>query len=286
MGPVPNFCVSAEEKSDMTNHNAYRKKLLESYPLRRSVLHSAIQALQLPQGSRGLDAGCGIGQPDILLANAVGLEGHITGLDIVPEFLSLAQTIVEESGFSAQISFQEGNLNHLPFDNNTFDWAWSCDCVGYPTGDILSQLKELARVVKPGGTVAVAAWSSQNLLPGHLLLEARLNAYCSSYIPIVKGKKPEQNFLRALGGFRRASFEEPAVKTFVGDIYAPLDDDIQAALISFFEMLWGEAQSGEPEKDRADYQRLCQPDSPECILNLPDYYAFFTYSMFWGKVPS
>ena len=125
----------------MTNNNDYIKKLLESYPLRKPVLRSAIQSLQLPHGSRGLDAGCGIGQLDLLLADATGLEGHITGIDIVPEFLSLARTIVEESEFSAQISYQEGNLFHLPFDNNTFDWAWSCDCVGYPTGDILSQLK-------------------------------------------------------------------------------------------------------------------------------------------------
>jgi ubiquinone/menaquinone biosynthesis C-methylase UbiE len=269
----------------MTNNNDYIKKLLESYPLREPVLRSAIQALQLPHGSRGLDAGCGIGQLDFLLADAVGPEGHITGIDIVPEFISLARTIVEDSEFSAQISYQEGNLFHLPFDNNTIDWAWSCDCVGYPTGNILAQLKELARVVKPGGTVAVAAWSSQNLLPGYPLLEARLNSYCSSYVPIVKGKKPELNFLRALGWFRKAGFEASTVKTFVGDIHAPLDDAIRTALISFFEMLWGEPQRGEPEIDRADYLRLCQPDSPEFILNHPEYYAFFTYSMFWGKVP-
>ena len=35
----------------------------------------------------------------------------------------------------------------------------------------------------------------------------------------------------------------------------------------------------------AEFQRLCQPDSPDFILNLPDYYAFFTYTMFYGKVP-
>ena len=32
-------------------------------------------------------------------------------------------------------------------------------------------------------------------------------------------------------------------------------------------------------------QRLCEPGSADFILDLPDYYAFFTYSMFWGQVP-
>jgi demethylmenaquinone methyltransferase/2-methoxy-6-polyprenyl-1,4-benzoquinol methylase len=64
-----------------------------------------------------------------------------------------------------------------------------------------------------------------------------------------------------------------------------LSDDIRNALISLFEMLWGEPQPEVSQKDWAEYERLCQPESPEFILNLSDYYAFFTYSMFRGKIP-
>ncbi|GAI17957.1 unnamed protein product, partial [marine sediment metagenome] len=35
--------------------------------------------------------------------------------------------------------------------------------------------------------------------------------------------------------------------------------------------------------DLVEFQRLCLSDSPDFILNLPDYYALFTYTMFWGK---
>jgi hypothetical protein len=56
-------------------------------------------------------------------------------------------------------------------------------------------------------------------------------------------------------------------------------------LVSLFQMLWGEQQPEVSQEDWAEYQRLCQPESPEFILNLSDYYAFFTYSMFRGKVP-
>ena len=38
------------------------------------------------------------------------------------------------------------------------------------------------------------------------------------------------------------------------------------------------------EEDWAEYQRLCLPGSSDFILDLPEYYAFFTYSMFQGRV--
>jgi len=269
----------------MTDTDTYIQQLAESFPLRESTLRSAIQALQLPPGSRGLDAGCGIGHPALLLAEAVGPAGHVTGLDISSEFLLYAKEIVEKSGLSEQISFREGDVNKLPFDNDTFDWVWSADCVGNPTiGEPVPLLKKLARVAKPGGIVATLVWSSQQLLPGYPLLEARLNATCSAIIPLVKGKRPELHFLRALSWFHEAGFEKSTARTFVGDVHAPLSDDIRTALISFFQMLWGKPQPEVSQEDWAEYQRLCQPESSDFILNLPDYYAFFTYSMFQGKV--
>ena len=145
-------------------------------------------------------------------------------------------------------------------------------------------VRELARVVKPVGLVVLLGWSSQQLLPGYPLLEARLNATASGIAPFVKGKRSELHFLRALGWFREAGFEEATAHTFVGDVHAPLSDDLRSALTSLFQMRWGEPQSELTQEDWAEYQRLCQPESPDFIPNLPDYYAFFTYSMFRGRV--
>jgi len=98
-------------------------------PLREPALRSAIQALQLPPGSRGLDAGCGLGFQALLLAEAVGAAGYVTGLDLSPEILAYAQDMVDTAGLSERISFREGNVKELPFDDDTLDWAWSVDCV-------------------------------------------------------------------------------------------------------------------------------------------------------------
>ena len=270
--------------SQVPDMDTYAHKLYLSDFLREPVIRSAIQALQLPSGSRGLDAGCGIGSHTLLLAEAVAPAGHVTGLDLSSEFLVHAREIAKKSSLSEHVSFQEGDVNKLPFDNGTFDWIWSVDCVGFIPAQPLPLLKELARVVKPGGSVAILVWSSQQLLPGYPLLEARLNATSLGIAPFVKGKRPELHFLRALGWFYEVGLEEPRAQTFVGDVHAPLSNDIRSALLSLFQMRWGEPQSEISQEDWAEYQRLCQPESPDFILNLPDYYAFFTYSLFHGKV--
>ena len=263
----------------------YLDKLVLSHPLREPVIRQAIRALELPEGSRGLDAGCGIGSLTLLLAEAVGPGGHVTGLDVSAEFVVHAQGLAAQSDFLDQLSFRQGNVNSMPFNDSTFGWAWSVDCVGHiSVGDPLTGLQELARVVRPGGQVAILGYSSQMLLPGYPLLEARLNAIASAMTSLSEGMAPEAHFLRALGWFREAGFTEPTARTIIGTVHAPLDDGIRRALISLFGMLWGEMQSKMAQADREEYRRLADPESPDFILDSPDYYAFFTYSMFEGRV--
>ena len=261
------------------------QNLLEANPLREPALRSIIESLQLPRGSHGLDAGCGIGLQAFLLADAVGPAGHVTGLDIMPELLNYGEDLASRAGLSERVTFRLGDVSCLPFEDNTFDWAWSADCIGYPAGDLAPLLQELMRVVRPGGSVILLGWSSQQLLPGYPLLEARLNATCSGYIPFFKEQRPEVNFMRALTVFRNGGLEETTAQTFVGDVRSPLSNDERTALTSLFLMLWGAPQPEASAEDLVEYKRLCTPGSTEFILDVPDYYAFFTNTMFCGRVP-
>ena len=252
--------------------------------IRGPCIRSAIDVLGLPAGSRGLDAGCGIGSHTLLLTEAVAPGGHVMGLDHSPELLGRARQAAKDSALSGQVSFCQADVNNLPFDPGVFDWVWSVDCVGFIPGESLRLVRELARVVKPGGTVAFLVWSSQQLLPGHPLLEARLNATSLGIAPFSEGKEPDSHFLRALGWLRQAGLEEPTVRTFVCDAHAPLSDEVRHALSSLIGMRWGEPRSELTQDEWNDYQRLRRRDTSESIVDRSDYYAFFTYSMFWGRV--
>lgn len=254
-------------------------------PLRAPALAEAIASLELPGGSRGLDIGCGIGLQAPLLAAAAGPAGRIIGLDISQPLLQSASRAVSRTDQANRISFAQGDMNRLPFADRTFDWVWSVDCVGYPAADLEPLLCEIRRVLRPGGILGLLAWSSQVLLPGHALLEARLNASCNPYASPLRDQRPDAHFLRALHAFARVGFVDCRTSTFVGQLQGPLDPSIRQALALLFDMLWGEAQSGASKQDLAEYRRLCAADSPDFIGDLPEYSGFFTYSMFSARTP-
>jgi demethylmenaquinone methyltransferase/2-methoxy-6-polyprenyl-1,4-benzoquinol methylase len=251
---------------------------------REPIIQSAIQTLDFPPGSRGLDVGCGVGIHTQSLAKAIAPAGHVTGLDNSPDQISYAREYAKNSEVSQQVSFREGDMRNIPFERNTFDWVWSMDCVGYAPLDPQPIIQELVRVVKPGGRIALLAWSSQQLLPGYPELEARLAATSAGLAPFAKEKHPAYHFSRALGWFRDAGLLNCSAHTFVTEAYAPLLDHQRNALVALFEMRWPGVQSELSAEDWDQYKRICFPGSSDFILDHPDYYSFFTYTMFQGRV--
>ncbi len=104
----------------MTEIDDTIQRLLDANSLREPVLGEVIHALHLPRGSRGLDIGCGIGLQSLDAGRAVGDRGHVTGMDIVPEFLAYGENLAREAGLSAQVTFREGDMNRLPFPDEKF----------------------------------------------------------------------------------------------------------------------------------------------------------------------
>jgi demethylmenaquinone methyltransferase/2-methoxy-6-polyprenyl-1,4-benzoquinol methylase len=272
----------------MPDTSSYIEKLLLSHEMTEPVIREAIDWLRLPVDSRGLDAGCGIGLhiPIILDAVGEGVEGgHVTGLDISREFLDYGEKMLNEEGLSGRFSLSRGSVEKLPFDDGRFDWAWSCNLVGYYSGhEPAPAVRELSRTVRQGGTVAVIFWSSQQLLPGHPRLEARLNGTSAGIAPFGPGMDPKYHSMRGLGWFREAGLKDVSVRTFVGEVRPPLSGKMRDAMVSLFDMRWGGAGSEVGKETWDEYLRLTEPGSDDFILDIDGYYAFFTYTMFWGTV--
>ena len=248
------------------------------------AIQKAIAAANLPRGSHGLDAGCGIGTHALWLCAATG--GKVTGLDINSDNLAVAKKRVEQKSLSDRIDFIEGSILELPFDDDSFDWSWCSDTL-WPVvaPDPVAVLKDLSRVVKPGGTIAVLFWTNQIFFPGYPQFEARWNMAFVSSTHYLKFGEPDQHHMRALSWLRRAGLEYPKAQSFLAEFQAPFADDIRDSLGFCFQMFYDSLKSGLSKEDEAEYQRICNPESADFILNNPDYYCNLSYTIFHARVP-
>lgn len=121
--------------------------------------------LQLKDGDRFLDVGCGEGRHTLgayLHANveAIGVDLSDSDLDIARE---RSQEFVEPDNNNKSVSFQQANALELPFEDNSFDKV-ICSEVLEHIPDFQGVLKEMQRVVKPDGVIAISvprAWPEE-----------------------------------------------------------------------------------------------------------------------------
>jgi SAM-dependent methyltransferase len=125
------------------------------YRGRRSVLERVIADLRLPARARILDAGCGSGRNMVELAR----RGVVTGVELSETSVRLAR----ERGAGEVI---EGSVLDMPFDADSFDLAASLDVIEHLEDD-LGALREMRRVVAPGGALLVTVPAYQWLWSGH-----------------------------------------------------------------------------------------------------------------------
>jgi SAM-dependent methyltransferase len=125
------------------------------YRGRRKVLERVIDDLRLPARARILDAGCGSGRNMVELA----AHGTVTGIE-------LSQASVARARERATGEVIAGSVLEMPFDAGSFDLAASLDVIEHLEDD-LAALRELRRVVAPGGSLLVTVPAYQWLWSGH-----------------------------------------------------------------------------------------------------------------------
>jgi ubiquinone/menaquinone biosynthesis C-methylase UbiE len=111
--------------------------------------------LQLRRGEQVLDVGCGPGRLAMVFAERVAPGGSVDGIDASPQMINRATTQARKRGVSA--NFQLAYAQRLPFADATFD-ALSCTLALHHVAedDQLTAVKEMYRVLKPGGRLVIA----------------------------------------------------------------------------------------------------------------------------------
>lgn len=134
----------------------------------------AIASLQA--GETVLDLGSGGGFDAFLAALEVGETGHVIGVDMTPTMISKARSNAVKGKYS-QVEFRLGEIEHLPVANNSVDVIIS-NCVINLSPDKSQVFKEMFRVLKAGGRLAISDVVATTELPEEMRNDPYLHSAC------------------------------------------------------------------------------------------------------------
>ena len=141
---------NSEQKEQYTHGQS--KLMTRALGQRTVTSHAAFFIPYLHSGMSLLDCGCGPGSITLGFAKLV-TPGEVVGVDMAENQLEQARANAQEQGV-ANLRFEMANVYDLPFPDHSFDAVFSHAVVEH-LGDPLQALKEMRRVLKPGGMLGI-----------------------------------------------------------------------------------------------------------------------------------
>jgi SAM-dependent methyltransferase len=122
------------------------------------VVDGVITRAELKPGETILDLGTGTGAVAIQAGRPVGPDSAVTGVDISPDMLRLAERRAARAGLN-NIQFREGRAETIPAEDSSFDVVLASLSLMYVI-DRVAAAKEIVRVLRPGGRLVAAVWAA------------------------------------------------------------------------------------------------------------------------------
>jgi ubiquinone/menaquinone biosynthesis C-methylase UbiE len=132
-----------------------------------------VERLSLAPGSSVLDVGCGSGASAIPAAIKVGPQGRVTGIDLAEQLLAIARSKSVAQDLH-NVDFQRADMTALGYRDASFDAVVSVFSIFFVT-DMVAEIRELWRLLRPGGKLAITTWGPRMFEPGSQAFWAAVN---------------------------------------------------------------------------------------------------------------
>ena len=208
--------MSERPQKDTYTHG-HHASVVAQHSRRTAEEAAAFLLPKLRPGMRLLDAGCGPGSITAGLVKYVA-PGEVVGVDAEPGILETAR---EFGAGVPNLSFEEASVYALPYEDNSFDVAYAHQLMQH-LADPTAALREMGRVVRPGGFVAARDSDYQTMI-SHPRSEAieEWRALCTE---VVRRNGADANAGRRIPSwFARAGLEQVEVSTTVAVMRDPAE---------------------------------------------------------------
>jgi len=198
-GPIGHMWAGAQEKRDR-----------DHAPMTDAVLKLASPA----RGEHVLDIGCGSGTTTLRLAQAVGAEGSVLGIDLSAPMLAVAERRARQSGSAAK--FIEADVADHPFTPKHVALAFSQFGVMF-FADPVAALANVYAAIKEGGRLAFVCWRASTENPWSAVPEAAAKPWLPPMEPLppdAPGRYSFANPDRVRSILLRAGFHAPQIEKF------------------------------------------------------------------------
>lgn len=167
--------MGAGREPSLTPAEAYERFLVPTIfgPWAEAVIGGSPPAA----GATVLDVACGTGIGARVASRIVGPTGRVVGLDANEGMLEIARA-VGTSDAGAPIVWQHGDALALPFADDAFEYVLCLEGIQF-FPDRAAGLREMRRVMRPGGRLVASIWGALERNPGYLALSEGLRAFVS-----------------------------------------------------------------------------------------------------------
>lgn len=145
------------------------------------VTQALVAAAEISRRSNVLDVATGPGEPALTIAELLGAEGKVLGIDAVPEMVEAARREARRRNFR-NAAFAVAHADVLPGQTDSFDAVVSRFGVMFFPSPV-SAAREMLRVLRPGGRIALAVWHFAEKNPFHYTLSRVVERYVDSPAP-------------------------------------------------------------------------------------------------------